>query len=165
MTLVHRVLNPRAISSLDDYIARYGGERGLRRARDLSPEQLIDRLAASGLRGRGGAGFPTGAKWSTVRENASPVAPTTVVVNGAEGEPGTFKDRTILRCNPYHVLEGALIAAHDTAFSLLRSLADAVIVAEADGMITEWNTGSEALLGWTAPKQSVRRSTSSSRND
>lgn len=77
----------------------------------MPPELLIDRLTASGLRGRGGAGFPTGAKWRTVRDNSSSVAPTTVVVNGAEGEPGTFKDRTILRCNPYHVLEGALIAA------------------------------------------------------
>lgn len=112
MTLVHRVLNPRPLVSLADYVQHLGGGRGLDRARSMSPGDVIDVVDASGLRGRGGAGFPTGRKWRTVRENASTTWPTTVVVNGAEGEPGTFKDRTILRCNPYHVLEGALIAAH-----------------------------------------------------
>lgn len=74
---------------------------------------LVDLLTDAGLRGRGGAGFPTGVKWRTVRDNAdsSPIAPT-VVVNAAEGEPGTFGDRTLIRRNPYRVLEGALIAAH-----------------------------------------------------
>src|SRR2546421_5712437 len=68
-------------------------------------------VEASGHGGRGGYGFPTGRKWRTVRENASDVLATTVVVNGAEGEPGTFKDRTIMRLDPYAVVEGALIAA------------------------------------------------------
>ena len=68
-------------------------------------------LEASGLRGRGGAGFPTGRKWRTVRAYGSDVEPTTVVVNAAEGEPGTFKDRTIMRNVPYRVIEGALIGA------------------------------------------------------
>jgi NADH:ubiquinone oxidoreductase subunit F (NADH-binding) len=72
---------------------------------------MIAELEAAGLRGRGGAGFPTGTKWRTVVANRSPMDRTTVVVNGAEGEPGTLKDRTILRTNPYPVLEGALIAA------------------------------------------------------
>lgn len=112
MTLVHRVLNPRPLESLADYVEHLGGGRGLERARSMSPTEVIEILEASGLRGRGGAGFPTGRKWRTVHENTSSTWPTTVVVNGAEGEPGTFKDRTILRCNPYHVLEGALIAAH-----------------------------------------------------
>ena len=76
-----------------------------------APRPTIDRVLESGLRGRGGAGFPTGRKWQTVAENHSPSAPTTVIVNAAEGEPGTFKDRTILRRNPYLPLEGALIAA------------------------------------------------------
>ena len=69
-------------------------------------------MLAAGLRGRGGAGFPTGRKWQTVAAYESPVYATTVVVNAAEGEPGSFKDRTLLRTNPYQVLEGALIAAH-----------------------------------------------------
>jgi NADH:ubiquinone oxidoreductase subunit F (NADH-binding) len=72
---------------------------------------LIDEIEASGLRGRGGAGFPTGRKWRSVAGFASDVLATMVVVNAAEGEPGTLKDRTILRMNPYEVIEGALIAA------------------------------------------------------
>lgn len=77
----------------------------------MPPDELIAIVGASGLRGRGGAGFPTGVKWRTVRDNRSSAQRTSVVVNGAEGEPGTFKDRTLLRMNPYEVIEGALIAA------------------------------------------------------
>lgn len=110
MTLVHRVLYPEPIASLDEYLAR-GGGTGLEAARDRDPESLISELEASGLRGRGGAGFPTGRKWRTVVEYGSPDLATTVIVNGAEGEPGTFKDRTILLRSPYQVIEGALIAA------------------------------------------------------
>jgi NADH-quinone oxidoreductase subunit F len=71
-------------------------------------------IEASGLRGRGGAGFPTGTKWRTVAGMGG-AEPATVVVNAAEGEPGTLKDRTLLRRNPYKVLEGALVAAHAVA--------------------------------------------------
>ena len=106
-----RVLSADIVNSLDDYMKRGGGE-GLRAARELSTAAVIEVLVESGLRGRGGGGFPTGRKWQSVREFASPTIPTTVVVNGAEGEPGSFKDRMILRRNPYAVLEGALIAAH-----------------------------------------------------
>src|SRR4051794_20845849 len=111
MALVHRVLYPEPVVSLDDYVEHLGGGRGLNAAREIGPDRVIEVLQASGLRGRGGAGFPTGTKWRTVLDNRSPVIPSAVVVNGAEGEPGTFKDRTIVRTNPYHVLEGALIAA------------------------------------------------------
>jgi NADH-quinone oxidoreductase subunit F len=104
------VLWPKTIESLDEYVARRGGA-GLEAARKKSAEELISELEASGLRGRGGAGFPTGRKWRTMVENRSTSEPTTVVVNGAEGEPGTFKDRSIIRRCPYHVIEGALIAA------------------------------------------------------
>jgi NADH:ubiquinone oxidoreductase subunit F (NADH-binding) len=121
MTLVHRVLYPRPIISLDDYLLR-GGGKGVRAARRMTPAAVIDKVLASGLRGRGGAGFPTGLKWQTVAANRSMDAPTTVIVNAAEGEPGTFKDRTILRRNPYMVVEGAVIAA-------LAVGADMVIVA------------------------------------
>lgn len=85
--------------------------RGLEAARRLGPVGVIECLEASGLRGRGGAGFPTGRKWRTVAGNTSATVPTTVVVNAAEGEPGSFKDRAILRANPHRVVEGALIAA------------------------------------------------------
>ena len=105
-----RVLPDQALDSLDDYLA-IGGGRGIEAARKLGGAAVIDEVEASGLRGRGGAGFPTGTKWRTVAGFASSELPTTVVVNGAEGEPGTFKDRALMRANPYAVVEGAAIAA------------------------------------------------------
>lgn len=107
----HRILPAEPITSLADYRARGGGE-GLRIARSATPEHVLSRLDAAGLRGRGGAGFPLSRKWRAVMANEAFVAPASIVVNAAEGEPGSFKDRAILRANPYHVLEGALIGAH-----------------------------------------------------
>jgi len=105
-----RVLPPTPHRTLEDYIAAGGGE-GLRAARAVEPDVVLGELAASGLRGRGGAGFPTAEKWRTVAGFAADALATPVVVNAAEGEPGTYKDRAILLANPYAVLEGALIAA------------------------------------------------------
>ena len=110
MSLVHRVLYPSPILSLDEYVAR-GGGKGIAAARKMEPPGIVEQVLAAGLKGRGGAGFLTGLKWQTVAANRSSDVPSTVVVNGAEGEPGTFKDRTILRRNPYVVVEGALVAA------------------------------------------------------
>jgi len=110
MTIVHRVLPPQPVTSLEHHVDR-GGGKGIQAAKATDPDTLIAEIEASGLRGRGGAGFPTGTKWRTVAENRSSSIATSVVVNGAEGEPGTFKDRTILRMDPYSVVEGALIAA------------------------------------------------------
>ncbi|CAN5696617.1 MAG: NADH-ubiquinone oxidoreductase-F iron-sulfur binding region domain-containing protein [Ilumatobacteraceae bacterium] len=108
--LISRVLDERPVPSLAEYVSG-GGGAGLEAARRLGVAATIEEVVASGLRGRGGAGFPTGEKWRTVAANASEVQPATVIVNGAEGEPGSFKDRTLLVRNPYRVLEGALIAA------------------------------------------------------
>lgn len=108
---VNRVLDAEPVESFEAYVAAGGGV-GLAVAAELDPSEVIIKIKASGLRGRGGAGFPTGVKWQTVVGNESFNAPTSVVVNAAEGEPGTFKDRTLLRTNPYRVLEGALIAAY-----------------------------------------------------
>jgi NADH:ubiquinone oxidoreductase subunit F (NADH-binding) len=110
VTLVHRVLFPKPIATFDEYLKRRGG-RGIEAARAMTPPELIATIREAGLRGRGGAGFPTAIKWQTTVDNASPELPPTVVVNGAEGEPGTFKDRSIIRADPYVVIEGALIAA------------------------------------------------------
>ena len=110
MTIVHRILPAAPFDHLDAYRAA-GGGRAVEAALEVEPEALVATVEEAGLRGRGGAGFPTGAKWRTIAAHLSPELPTTVVVNGAEGEPGTFKDRTLLRANPYAVLEGAVIAA------------------------------------------------------
>ncbi len=96
------------ITTIDDYLATGGGE-GLRAARTLGPEATIEEITASGLRGRGGAGFPTGAKWASVR--AAGGGTHYAVANGAEGEPATFKDRTLMRADPYRIVEGLAIAA------------------------------------------------------
>jgi len=105
-----RLLAGNPVTSLEQWI-KAGGGQGLDAARRMGPEALLATVDASGLRGRGGAGFPTATKWRTVLEYRTDDLSTPVVVNGAEGEPGTFKDRTILRHNPYQLVEGALIAA------------------------------------------------------
>jgi NADH:ubiquinone oxidoreductase subunit F (NADH-binding) len=111
MDELHRILPAAPVETLEDYVAG-GGGRALDLARGETPEQVLDRLDAAGLRGRGGAGFPLSRKWRTVMANEAFEAQASIVVNAAEGEPGSFKDRAILRANPYHVLEGALIGAH-----------------------------------------------------
>src|SRR2546428_5567887 len=95
--------------SLDEYLES-GGGRGLEVALGAWPEAVIEEVARSGLRGRGGAGFPTGEKWRSVRTVGA--GPRFAVCNAAEGEPATFKDRFLMRTNPYQVLEGLAIAAH-----------------------------------------------------
>jgi len=96
------------VESLDDWLALGGGD-GLEAARRLGQEGTIDELRASGLRGRGGGGFPTGAKWAGVAAGRG--THRYVVCNAAEGEPGTFKDRKLMRANPYQLVEGVAIAA------------------------------------------------------
>jgi NADH-quinone oxidoreductase subunit F len=95
--------------TLDAYRA-VGGLRGLEAALSASPNDVIAMVADSGLRGRGGGGFPTGEKWDAIRSVGT--GDRYVVCNAAEGEPATFKDRYLLRSNPYQVLEGILIAAY-----------------------------------------------------
>ncbi len=107
-------LDPRTGDStwhLDDYIAR-GGYKALKKiiAEKIAPENIIAELKTSSLRGRGGAGFPTGLKWSFM-PRSFPGAKY-LCCNSDEGEPGTFKDRDILRYNPHMVIEGMAIAAY-----------------------------------------------------
>ena len=93
--------------TLDDYRAR-GGYEALRSVRTASAGQIIDTVREAGLTGRGGAGFPAAAKWEAARQGP---APRYLVVNGAEGEPGSYKDRHLMARAPHQVLEGMLIAA------------------------------------------------------
>lgn len=97
------------ITSFDEYLATEVGGIGVATAQRLGPRATIDVIAASGLRGRGGGGFPTGRKWTGIADQTG--TRRYLVCNGAEGEPGTFKDRALLRANPYQVVEGLIIAA------------------------------------------------------
>jgi len=99
------VLGP--AETLAAYRAR-GGYEALRSAREASAEDIIAAVREAGLTGRGGAGFPAAAKWEAARQHP---APRYLVVNGAEGEPGSYKDRHLMARAPHQVLEGALIAA------------------------------------------------------
>lgn len=93
--------------SLDDYRA-HGGYRGLARAIEIGPEAVVDEVFQSGLRGRGGAGFPTGIKWKTVAQTVA--AQKYIVCNADEGDSGTFADRMIMEGDPFVLIEGMTIA-------------------------------------------------------
>jgi NADH-quinone oxidoreductase subunit F len=99
-----------AVTDLGDYEA-HGGLVALRRAREMTPDEIVAELNASNLRGRGGAFFPTGRKWSFVPKPEQNPRPHYLVVNADESEPGTFKDREIMLRVPFRFLEGCLIAA------------------------------------------------------
>jgi len=94
-------------TSLEDYIATGGGV-GLQRARKMGPEKVLEEVIASGLRGRGGAGFPTGIKWKTVAQ--TPADQKYIVCNADEGDSATFADRMVMEGDPYLLLEGMAIA-------------------------------------------------------
>ncbi|CAN5745636.1 NADH-quinone oxidoreductase subunit NuoF [soil metagenome] len=117
------LLPTEAITSFDAYLATDTGGQGVRRAQDLGPAATIDEVLRSGLRGRGGGGFPTGQKWAGLAAQTG--GRRYLVCNGAEGEPGTFKDRALMRANPYQLVEGLVIAAFaveaDEAFICLKA--------------------------------------------
>ncbi len=95
--------------NIHHYIAN-GGFLGLEKALKLSPEAIIGEVKRSGLRGRGGAGFPTGVKWEVCRQSSG--SKKYVVCNADEGDPGAFMDRVILESNPYQLIEGMVIAGY-----------------------------------------------------
>jgi formate dehydrogenase iron-sulfur subunit len=130
--------------SIEDYRAN-GGLAGLEKARVLNPDDIVDQIAASGLRGRGGAGFPAGLKWRTVRN--APGFTKYVVCNADEGDSGTFADRMLLEGDPLLLIEGMAIAAlaigAEKGFVYIRSeyplavisFARALEVARGNGML------------------------------
>jgi NADH-quinone oxidoreductase subunit F len=87
-----------------------GGYKQAKKALGLTREAVIDEVKKANIRGRGGAGFPTGVKWSFMRPH--PTKPAYLVINADEGEPGTFKDRTIMELNPHSVVEGCIIGCY-----------------------------------------------------
>ena len=95
---------------IESYIAAGGYEALYQALRQMSPRQVIDEVTASGLRGRGGAGFPTGLKWTTVHKSQQ--ADKYVVCNADEGDPGAFMDRSVLESDPHRVIEGMAIAGY-----------------------------------------------------
>jgi NADH-quinone oxidoreductase subunit F len=97
------------LRGIDSYRS-HGGYTSLKKALELKPEEIIDEVKKSNLRGRGGACFPTGLKWSFMPKNSD--QPKYLCVNGDESEPGTFKDRRIFEYNPHLLIEGTLIACY-----------------------------------------------------
>ncbi len=161
MCLHDRHLSPQIVAGLDgnnwrldDYVKR-GGYDALKKilSSGMSQEDVIAELKASGLRGRGGAGFPTGLKWSFMPRSFP--GQKYLVCNSDEGEPGTFKDRDILRLNPHIVIEGMAIAAyamgisvgynyiHGEIFEVYDRFEEALEEARAAGFLGEKILGSE----------------------
>ena len=111
---VNRLLPDEPVADLAAYLAEDGG-LGYAHALERDRDDVIEEVARAGLRGRGGAGFPTATKWRGVMEVAAESeSPVFLVANAAEGEPGTYKDRTLIEANPYAFLEGMLIAMYAT---------------------------------------------------
>ena len=140
-------------TSLDNYRA-LGGYEGLQRALTLSPQALVDEVKTSGLRGRGGAAFPTGIKWQTVLDTYSEQK--YIVCNADEGDSGTFADRLLMEADPFQLVEGMTIAGLGVGatrgFIYLRSeypkarlaVESAIKIAEQSGLLGDDICGSKA---------------------
>jgi NADH:ubiquinone oxidoreductase subunit F (NADH-binding) len=96
--------------SVDEYLAHEGYQAALKALSDMTPEQVIQELLRSGLRGRGGAGYPTGTKWKFTRDAKG--ADKYIICNGDEGDPGAYMDRSVLEGDPHSVIEGMLIGGY-----------------------------------------------------
>jgi formate dehydrogenase iron-sulfur subunit len=130
--------------SLDDY-RKYGGYKGFERALSIGPAQISEEVFESGLRGRGGAGFPTGIKWRTVA--AAQASQKYIVINADEGDSGTFSDRMIMEGDPFVVIEGMTIAGIAVGATMgyvytrseyphaIKALDDAIKVARKAGLL------------------------------
>ncbi|MEX2270480.1 MAG: NADH-quinone oxidoreductase subunit NuoF [Vicinamibacterales bacterium] len=103
-------INERDSYTLDFYLKRQDGYQALEKAIGMAPADVIEEVKKSGLRGRGGAGFPTGMKWQFVQKDSP--KPKYICCNADESEPGTFKDHVLMERNPHLLIEGCLIACH-----------------------------------------------------
>lgn len=139
---------------IDAYIADGGYETAHRVLTSMKPEEVVDHVKASGIRGRGGAGFPTGQKWSFL----APAMPRYLVVNADESEPGTFKDRIIMEYDPHQLIEGIVLSAYaikaELAFIYIRGeyyfgamrLMEAIQQARAKGFVGQGIFGTDSNL-------------------
>jgi NADH-quinone oxidoreductase subunit F len=120
-TILSRYFGDAEARTLEGWKKR-GGYRALEKALGMAPEEIVNEVKESGLRGRGGAGFPTGVKWSFMKPGDG--KPHYLCVNADESEPGTFKDREIMRWTPHALIEGAAIGAYaigaETAYIYIR---------------------------------------------
>ena len=118
--ILFKNINTKGLTSIDVY-ENQGGYRSLKKAFGKKPKEIVEMVKASGLRGRGGAGFPTGLKWSFL---AKDVFPRYLVCNADESEPGTCKDRELLEKNPHLLIEGMILTAYacriKTAYNYIR---------------------------------------------
>ena len=155
MNILFREKEVANVHEFDVYAAN-GGFDALKKSLSMTPKEVIDLVKASNLRGRGGAGFPTGVKWSFIPQNE---AVKYVAVNADESEPGTFKDRQIMENNPYQLLEGSLICAwaiQATAVYIYLRGEYWEVAAQLDRCIAkmqEHNLAGENILGkgWSCP--------------
>ena len=141
--------------SIEDFVSR-GGYAALKIALSMSPEEIIAEVEKSGLRGRGGAGFPTGRKWRIAAGMAN--KPKYVVMNGDEGDPGAFMDRAMLEGDPHSIIEGIAICAlaigategflyiRDEYTMALKTMKKAILAAESAGVLGSSVLGSEKSL-------------------
>ena len=141
--------------SMDDYIAE-GGYEALAQTLSQSGQQIVDTIKQSGLRGRGGAGFPTGRKWELAR--LAEAAEKYIICNADEGDPGAYMDRTIIESNPHQLIEGMVIAAYAVGAShaiayvraeyplAVTTLAHAIAQAETAGIVGPSVLGSDFHL-------------------
>ena len=139
-------------TSFEEYVAR-GGYRALARTlSEFTPQQVIDEVTRSGVRGRGGGGFPTGRKWQVASD--APGKTKYIICNGDEGDPGAYMDRTVLESDPHSMIEGMVIGAYAIGarqgYAYVRDeyplavdrLANAIAQAEACGLLGEDILGS-----------------------
>ena len=139
-------------TSLEEYVSRGGYQALASTLTTFSPQQVIDEVAHSGLRGRGGGGFPTGRKWQVAHDSPGKIK--YLICNGDEGDPGAYMDRTVLESDPHSVIEGMIIGAYavgarqgyayvrDEYPLAIERLAGAIAQAEAHGLLGEDILGS-----------------------
>jgi NADH-quinone oxidoreductase subunit F len=151
--LIARMRKPES-HKIATYIADGGYETAKRVLTTMKPEEVVEQVKASGIRGRGGAGFPTGMKWGFL----APAMPRYLVVNADESEPGTFKDRMIMEYDPHQLIEGIILSSYaikaEVAFIYIRGeyyfgytrLVEAVKEAQKQGFLGEKIFGTDANL-------------------